>query len=88
MCGFNSHREYQCAAVAQLEEALVLETRRCGVLPSGDANANDSHQQYYPGVAQFGSASVLGAEGRRFKSCHSDLWAFGRTVMLLTLKSG
>ena len=52
--------------------------------PEGRRYANDSHQQYYPGVAQFGSASVLGTEGRRFKSCHSDLWAFGRTVMLLT----
>jgi hypothetical protein len=31
------------AAVAQLEEVLVLETRGCGF---------DSHQQYYPGVAQ------------------------------------
>ena len=57
MCGFKSHREYQYAAVAQLEEALVLETRRCGF---------NSHQQYYPGVAQFGSASVLGTEGRRY----------------------
>lgn len=27
---------------------------------------------YYRGVAQFGSASALGAEGRRFKSCHPD----------------
>ena len=24
------------------------------------------------GVAQFGSVSVLGTEGRRFKSCHLD----------------
>jgi hypothetical protein len=24
------------------------------------------------GVAQLGSASALGAEGRRFKSCHPD----------------
>lgn len=26
----------------------------------------------FPGVAQLGSASALGAEGRRFKSCHPD----------------
>ena len=26
----------------------------------------------YRGVAQFGSASALGAEGRRFESCHPD----------------
>ena len=65
MCGFNSHREYSYAAVAQLEEALVLETRCCGF---------KSLQQYCPGVAQLDSASVLGTEGRRFESCHSDLW--------------
>ena len=28
---------------------------------------------YLRGVAQFGSASVLGTEGRRFESCHPDL---------------
>lgn len=26
----------------------------------------------YQGVAQFGSVSVLGTEGRRFESCHPD----------------
>ena len=29
-------------------------------------------QQKYRGVAQFGSASALGAEGRRFESCRLD----------------
>lgn len=46
------------AAVAQLEEALVLETRRCGVLPEGDADANNSHQQYYPGVAKLQNSVI------------------------------
>ena len=32
----------------------------------------DSHQEYHRGVAQLGSAAALGAEGRRFKSCHPD----------------
>ncbi len=50
-------RQLNLAPVAQLEEALVLETRRCRF---------KSYQEYYPGVAQFGSASVLGTEGRRY----------------------
>ena len=50
-------RQLNLAPVAQMEEALVLETRRCRF---------KSYQEYYPGVAQFGSASVLGTEGRRY----------------------
>lgn len=30
------------------------------------------HSAIHRNVAQFGRASALGAEGRRFESCHSD----------------
>jgi hypothetical protein len=59
------------APVAQLEEALVLETRRCRYPPG-------SKLQILPGVlsgcSADGSASGLGPEGRRFDPCHSDSW--------------
>ena len=34
-------------------------------------------------VAQFGSASALGAEGRRFESCHSERSELHKNVILL-----
>lgn len=33
--------------------------------------------EVFRGVAQFGSASGLGPEGRRFKSCHPDHYPHG-----------
>jgi hypothetical protein len=38
----------------------------------------------FRGLAQFGSASALGAEGRRFKSCISDINKFNKRAILIT----
>ena len=50
--------------VAQSAEAEDLKSSKCEF---------ESHRPYhYRGIAQFGSASALGAEGRRFKSYCPD----------------
>ncbi len=51
------------ASVAQLEEALVLETRGCGF---------ESHQEYFRDVIQWSRSQSLGLWSRRFESCHPD----------------
>src|SRR5690625_4693425 len=43
--------------------------RITGIMGPGPRQAGLSRD-----VAQLGSASALGAEGRRFKSCHPDKW--------------
>ncbi len=49
------------------------------VLKTSDSERDrgfESHPlRHYRGVAQFGSASGLGPEGRGFKSCHPDHFA-------------
>ena len=51
--------------IAQLVEQRSPKPRAEGSSPSAPA-------KFFRGVAQFGSASALGAEGRRFESCHPD----------------
>ncbi len=49
-----------------------------GSTPAGRAN-----RYYYRDVAQLGSASGLGPEGRRFKSCHPDQFIFRGVIAQL-----
>ena len=51
------------AGIAQLAEQLFCKQQAGGSSPSFGTTR---------GVAQSGSASALGAEGRRFKSCRPD----------------
>ena len=56
------------------------------VLKTSDAEKHCGFESYhyrqYRGVAQFGSASGLGPEGRRFESCLPDhFWFYGSTVL-------
>ena len=74
ICEFDSHREHQifipnerilscsCGGIG-IRGRLKICFFTCGF---------NSHQEYHRGVAQFGSAAALGAEGRRFKSCYPD----------------
>ena len=50
-------------------KACVRQQRTGGSNPPLSATKFEAH---FRGVAQSGSASALGAEGRRFESCHPD----------------
>ena len=58
-----------CAQIAQSVEQETENLRVRGSIPSSPANYTTGER----GVAQFGSASGLGPEGRGFKSCRPDL---------------
>ena len=75
-------REHKCTGAAEIDTNRTSRSpdRNTSIeaeLGSGRriAGAIDTAR----GVAQLGSASALGAEGRRFKSCHPDQ-ATGRTA--------
>ena len=57
----------------QLQEAVTLPTLRLRRSESCHAHDDGFRHLLQRDVAQFGSASALGAECRRFKSCHPDL---------------
>ena len=52
-----------------MSSATILQE---GEQSSPNGQQKQQRQQKYRGVAQFGSASALGAEGRRFESCRLD----------------
>ena len=69
------------ARAASREACCVLDRRVRGVslMPALVRCRIVGHVREVPrGMAQLGSASALGAEGRRFKSCYPDRTAFGR----------
>src|SRR5260221_11636070 len=60
-------RDWNCAIVARV--GVTYDARPVG---GGIESAGDPGRDLYRGMAQSGSASALGAEGRRFKSCCPD----------------
>ena len=63
-----------CADEAQRSKFLCRSKaqRNFGNRKRATKAKTDNKKTKYRGVAQFGSASALGAEGRRFESCRLD----------------